>query len=129
VTPYATYALPRVWGTVVCSLHPLFMLFTCIRLLFRTDTNDLTGGVRRGAGAMVISDSLALSSKRDRQDGGAACPPTAAADVSRRSCRDRPPAPGPAFAETGRPGSAACHIIISRSLPSAGCKGLLTYLY
>ena len=28
---------------------------TCIRLLFRTDTNDLTGGVRRGKGAMVIS--------------------------------------------------------------------------
>ena len=29
--------------------------WTCIRLLFRTDTNDLAGGVRRGKGAMVIS--------------------------------------------------------------------------
>ena len=28
---------------------------TCTRLLFRTDTNDLAGGVRRGKGAMVTS--------------------------------------------------------------------------
>ena len=35
----------------VCSYTTL----TCIRLVFRTDTDDLTGGVRRGKGAMVIS--------------------------------------------------------------------------
>ena len=55
-------------------------LHTCSRLLFRTDTNDLTGGMRCGAGAVVISDTRALSSKRDRQDGGAARSPTAAAE-------------------------------------------------
>ena len=32
--------------------------FTCSRRLFRTDTNDLTGGVRRGKKAMVISHLL-----------------------------------------------------------------------
>ena len=30
-------------------------ILTCIRLLFRTDTDDLTGGARRGKGAMVTS--------------------------------------------------------------------------
>ena len=29
------------------------LLLTCIRLLFRTDTNDLAGGVRRGKGVVV----------------------------------------------------------------------------
>ena len=33
---------------------------TCIRLLFRTDTDDLTGGVRRGKGAMVKVSKLLL---------------------------------------------------------------------
>ena len=32
--------------------------FTCIRLLFRTDTDDLTGGVRRGEGALVTSQEV-----------------------------------------------------------------------
>ena len=32
-----------------------YTLLTCTRLLFRTDTNDLTGGARRGKGAMVTS--------------------------------------------------------------------------
>ena len=54
---------------------------SCTRLLFGTATNDLTGGARRGKGAMVISDTLALSSKRDRQGGGAARSPTAAAEL------------------------------------------------
>ena len=49
-----------------------YRVLTCTRLLFGTATNDLTGGARRGKGAMVISDTLALSSKRDRQGGGAA---------------------------------------------------------
>ena len=37
--------------------HPLVgcTLLTCTRLLFRTATNDLTGGMRRGKGAMVIA--------------------------------------------------------------------------
>ena len=33
------------------------------RLLFRTDTNDLTGGVRRGAGAMVIAHTSGSKNK------------------------------------------------------------------
>ena len=53
----------------------------CVCVLFGTATNDLTGGARRGKGAMVISDTLALSSKRDRQGGGAARSPTAAAEL------------------------------------------------
>ena len=48
---------------LVDAALPLDLGLTCnIRLLFRTDTNDLTGGVRRGSGAVVISDTLALSS-------------------------------------------------------------------
>ena len=37
-------------GTIArrVSKSALSSAFTCIRLLFRTDTNDLTGGVRRG---------------------------------------------------------------------------------
>ena len=34
--------------------------FTCIRLLFRTDTDDLTGGVRRGEGALVTSHTCCV---------------------------------------------------------------------
>ena len=60
--------LDRSFKCVRCV--PVFL--TCIRLLFGTATNDLTGGVRRGKGAMVISDTLALSSERDRQGGGGA---------------------------------------------------------
>ena len=35
--------------------HACDSFTTCIRLLFRTDTNDLTGGMRRGKGAVVTS--------------------------------------------------------------------------
>ena len=80
---------------------------TCTRLLFGTATNDLTGGARRGKGAMVISDTLALSSKRDRQGGGAAHSPTAAAELPvavAAACRGgRLPAPSGARLLLGRP--------------------------
>ena len=81
------------------------------RLLFGTATNDLTGGARRGKGAMVISDTLALSSKRDRQGGGAAHSPTAAAELPiavAAACRGgRLPAPSGARLLLGRPPAAA----------------------
>ena len=50
-------------------------LLTCTRLLFGTATNDLTGGARRGKGAMVISDTLALSSRGTGRVGGPPAPP------------------------------------------------------
>ena len=46
--------------------------FTCTRLLFGTATNDLTGGARRGKGAMVISHTSFVL-KRDRLGWGS-CP-------------------------------------------------------
>ena len=43
------YSIESAKCVCVCSYT------TCIRLLFRPDTDDLTGGVRRGKGAMVTS--------------------------------------------------------------------------
>ena len=40
---------------------------SCIRLLFRTDTNDLAGGVRRGKGAVVISHERERERERARE--------------------------------------------------------------
>ena len=77
-----TRALRRnAWGHLCSYFHYALWLFyqtdtttymeecfTCIRLLFGTDTNDLTGGVRRGTGAVVISDTLA-SKRVERTQG------------------------------------------------------------
>ena len=84
--------------------------FTCVRLLFGTDTNDLTGGVRRGTGAVVISDTLASSSERDQQDGGAAHSPTAAAEL---------PAPSRLLGPTPRPLTWSCRAAAAPAAPVA----------
>ena len=54
----------------------LFLLLTCTRLLFRTDTNDLTGGARRGKGAMVTSHTCFVL--REGPAGWGGLPTTAA---------------------------------------------------
>ena len=53
-------------------------ILTCIRLLFRTDTNDLAGGVRRGKGAMVTSHTGFVLKEGPAGWGGL---PTAAAEL------------------------------------------------
>ena len=50
-------ALEHTKQTANHAQHDRFNL-TCIRLLFRTDTDDLTGGVRRGEGALVTSQEV-----------------------------------------------------------------------
>jgi hypothetical protein len=65
----------------------LFTLSSCIRLLFRTDTNDLAGGARRGKGAMVTSHTGFVLKEGPAGWGGL---PTAAAELP---TPPRPPEP------------------------------------
>mgnify|MGYP001451441931 CR=1 FL=1 len=70
-------ALEHTKQTANHAQHDRFNL-TCIRLLFRTDTDDLTGGVRRGKGAMVISHTCFVLKEGPAGWGG---PPTTAAEL------------------------------------------------
>ena len=62
---------------------------TCTRLLFRTDTNDLAGGARRGKGAMVTSHTCFVLREGPAGWGGL---PTTATELPTPSQLQRPAA-------------------------------------
>ena len=91
--------------------------------------------MRRGTGAVVIPDTLAASSERDQQDGGAAHSPTAAAEPptpaapSVGSGRVHRAGPSPTQPLRGRPpcrfGPALAQaVVVATSERPVGCVGL-----
>ena len=83
---------------------------TCIRLFFRTDTNDLAGGVRCGKGAMVISRTRFVLREGPAGWGGL---PTTAAELP------TPPRPLEPRGPTG-----ICSCSCTAAAPSPLCRSL-----